>query len=230
MKGDTSNSLINADEGLVVLDRSLEIMSFNPAAREIITPEPRYGQKLDFSSFISSPYLSIIEDAVDATLHRGKTRVDAKAALKTASGKSIFIRYAIHPLYETSRMIIGLIFSFKQMSTPPVSDTTDHISNSELIKHQSLLEALPEGVFTINTKWRIASFNKTAEEITGYSRKEVLGRYCWEVFRSDLCELGCPLRNAIETGKSEMDQDIRILKKEGAQLTILVNIGVLKDE
>jgi PAS domain S-box-containing protein len=227
---DTSNSLINADEGLVVLDRSLKIMSFNPAAREIITPEPKYGQKLIFSSFIAGSYLTMLEDAVDATLHQGKTRVDAKAALKTASGKSIFIRYAIHPLYETSRMIIGLIFSFRQMSTPTASDTTDDISHSALIKHQSLLEALPEGVFTINTKWRIASFNKTAEEITGYSRKEVLGRYCWEVFRSDLCDMGCPLRTAIETGQSEMDQDIRILKKEGAQLTILVNIGVLKDE
>ncbi|EMS80893.1 sigma 54-interacting transcriptional regulator [Desulfotignum phosphitoxidans] len=231
MKGNTSNSLINADEGLVVLDRSLGIMSFNPAAREIITPELRYGQKLNFSSFIAGPDLSIIKDAVDATLHQGRTRVDAIAALKTASGKSIFIRYAVHPLYETSRMIIGLIFSFKQVSTPLEShNTTDDISNKALIKHQSLLEALPEGVFTINTKWRIASFNKTAEEITGYSRKEVLGRYCWEVFRSDLCDIGCPLRTAIETGQSEMDQDIRILKKEGARLTILVNIGVLKDE
>ena len=230
MNNNTRDSLINADDSLVVLDRSLGIMSFNPAARKIITPELRHGQKLNFSSFIASPYLSRLEDAVAATLHQGKTLVDAAAALNTASGKSISIRYAIHPLYETTRIIMGLIFSFKQLCAPPVCDTTEDTFNNALIKQQSLLEALPEGVFTINTKWRIASFNRTAEEITGYSRKEVLGRYCWEIFRSDLCDLGCPLRAAIETGRSEMDQDIRILKKEGAQLTILVNIGVLKDK
>lgn len=234
MKGNTRNSLINADEGLVVLDRSLGIMSFNPAARELITPEPRHGQTLNFAAFVFGRDLSALENDVAAALHKGKSRVDATAAIKTASGKTIFISYAVHPLYKTARTILGIIFSFKQISRPPVSSAKDEVTsdftNKVLMEQQSLLEALPEGVFTINTKWRIASFNKTAEEITGYSRKEVLGRYCWEVFRSDLCELGCPLRSAIETGKSEMDQDIRILKKEGARLTILVNIGVLKDE
>jgi PAS domain S-box-containing protein len=230
VNNNTRDALTNADEGLIVLDRSLGIMSFNPAARDMIPSALTYGQQLDFGTFIAGPYLSTLQDAVEATLHQGKSRTDARAAIKTASGKSISILYTIHPLYENARIILGAIFSFKRYRKPPMANAGDDITSSSLIKQKSLLEALPEGVFTINTKWRIASFNRTAEEITGYSRKEVLGRYCWEVFRSDLCDLGCPLRAAIDTGTSEMDQDIRILKKEGIQLTILVNIGVLKDE
>ncbi|MFO7912606.1 MAG: PAS domain-containing protein [Desulfotignum sp.] len=125
------DSLTNTDDGLVVLDKSLGIMSFNQAAREIIPPELKHGQKLNFSSFIARPYLSMLEDSVDAALHQGKNLVDATAALKTPSGESIFIRYAIHPLYETTRIIMGLIFSFKQMCAPQVSDTTAHMPHAE---------------------------------------------------------------------------------------------------
>ncbi|KJS32944.1 MAG: hypothetical protein VR64_04950 [Desulfatitalea sp. BRH_c12] len=103
---------------------------------------------------------------------------------------------------------------------------TDKIFQSS--ESHNLLEALPEGVFTINTHWRIESFNHRAEQITGYHRAEVIGRHCWEIFRSDLCELGCPLRTALESGLTSMDQDVRILKKGGKRQTILVNAGVLR--
>ncbi|MFW5818655.1 MAG: PAS domain-containing protein [Desulfovermiculus sp.] len=38
------------------------------------------------------------------------------------------------------------------------------------LDYQEIFQYLPEGVFTIDTLWRITSFNKTAEGITGYNR------------------------------------------------------------
>ncbi|MGM0787722.1 MAG: PAS domain S-box protein, partial [Thermodesulfobacteriota bacterium] len=64
--------------------------------------------------------------------------------------------------------------------------------------YQEIFEYLPEGVFTIDTQWRITSFNKTAEKITDYSKDEVIGRHCWEVFKSELCKKGCPLSICVE--------------------------------
>ncbi len=98
------------------------------------------------------------------------------------------------------------------------------------IGSRTLLENLPEGVFTINRKWQISSFNRTAEEITGFKRSEVIGRYCSEVFHSDLCKHACPLRTALKTGVVSMDQDVRIIDKGGDSLLLLVNAGILHDE
>ena len=37
-----------------------------------------------------------------------------------------------------------------------------------------ILESITEGVFTIDSNWRITSFNRAAEEIIGIPREKVL--------------------------------------------------------
>jgi hypothetical protein len=55
-----------------------------------------------------------------------------------------------------------------------------------------LFEALPKGSFTVDDQWRIQAFNKAAEQITGFSRGEALGRHCWDIFRSESCHNSAP--------------------------------------
>ena len=58
----------------------------------------------------------------------------------------------------------------------------------------SILESISDGVFTVDLDWRITSFNRAAEEITGVPRKEAIGRRCEEVFRASMCESDCALK------------------------------------
>ena len=60
-----------------------------------------------------------------------------------------------------------------------------------------ILESISDGVFTIDYNWRITSFNRAAEKITGVSKEEAVGRHCWDVFRSNMCELGCALKRTM---------------------------------
>jgi NAD-dependent dihydropyrimidine dehydrogenase PreA subunit len=46
--------------------------------------------------------------------------------------------------------------------------------------HSDILDHFPEGVFLVNTRWQIMYFNRMAEEITGYRREEVMGKFCWD--------------------------------------------------
>ena len=64
-----------------------------------------------------------------------------------------------------------------------------------------ILDSIADGVFTVDPQWRITSFNRAAERITGVSREEAIGRPCEEVFRSSICEGGCALRETCRTGK-----------------------------
>ena len=39
-----------------------------------------------------------------------------------------------------------------------------------------ILDSVADGVFTVDAEWRITSFNKAAETITGISKEQAMGR------------------------------------------------------
>jgi PAS domain S-box-containing protein len=86
-----------------------------------------------------------------------------------------------------------------------------------------VLDHLPEGLFLVNTRWQIIFFNRKSEEITGYSRDEVMGRFCWDIFRSDLCHKDCPMRISMSAGDTLVDREVEITTKGGQKILILVN-------
>ena len=67
-------------------------------------------------------------------------------------------------------------------------------------EHDVILDSINEGVFTVDLDWRISSFNKAAERITGVSRKDAIGRSCADVFHANICEKECALKKTMETG------------------------------
>jgi sigma-54 dependent transcriptional regulator, acetoin dehydrogenase operon transcriptional activator AcoR len=85
-------------------------------------------------------------------------------------------------------------------------------------------------VFTVDLDWRITFFNQAAEEITGVPAGEALGRPCCEVFRANVCETACLLRQTLETGKPVINQPVAILHTKGKEIPISVSTGILKDE
>jgi PAS domain S-box-containing protein len=92
-----------------------------------------------------------------------------------------------------------------------------------------ILDSIADGVFTVNLEWKITSFNRAAEEITGIKKNEAIGRYCWEVFRASICEQGCLLRKTIETGCPFVNQSIFIVNSEGERIPVSISSALLKD-
>ncbi|PIE51657.1 Fis family transcriptional regulator [Candidatus Fermentibacteria bacterium] len=95
---------------------------------------------------------------------------------------------------------------------------------------EAILESISEGVFAVDRQWRITSFNRAAEEITGIPRAEALGRQCSEVFRSSMCEVACALRKSMCTGKPVRSQAGYIVNALGDRIPVSVSTAVLVDE
>lgn len=93
-----------------------------------------------------------------------------------------------------------------------------------------ILESISDGVFTVDPDWKITSFNKAAESITGVPREEAIGRHCWEVFRSNMCEKGCALRRTMSNGKSASSSSTFIINSEKQRIPISVSTSLLKDK
>ena len=95
--------------------------------------------------------------------------------------------------------------------------------------YRMLFETLPEGVFSIDRNFRITSFNHTAEKISGFSRHDVVGRHCWEIFRSNRCRQNCPLSRALNTGETRLDQEVTAYNANGERQLLLVNVNVVRN-
>ena len=101
---------------------------------------------------------------------------------------------------------------------------------SEAKFFQTVLRCVADGVFTVDRQWRITSFNKAAERITGVPAERAIGRKCSEVFHADICEQGCAIRQTLETGRELIDQPARILSRRGRSIPISVSSAVLRAE
>jgi PAS domain S-box-containing protein len=91
------------------------------------------------------------------------------------------------------------------------------------------LESISDGVFTVDLDWRITSFNRAAEDITGIPRSEAIGRRCSEVFRSSMCEAECALRRTLETGKPIIGTSGYVIDAEGKRIPISASTALLRD-
>ncbi|HTY21257.1 MAG TPA: sigma 54-interacting transcriptional regulator [Geobacteraceae bacterium] len=110
------------------------------------------------------------------------------------------------------------------MRTPGKTKTDVTLTPTEAI-----LESISDGVFTVDLEWRITSFNRAAEEITGIPRGEAIGRRCCDVFRSSMCEVECALRTTLETEKPVIGKSGYIINSDGRRIPISVSTAVLRD-
>lgn len=93
-----------------------------------------------------------------------------------------------------------------------------------------ILDSIADGVFTVDLDWKITSFNKAAEKITGITKNEALGRQCWEVFKASICEQLCSLRQTIKSGRTIVNQSIYIVNSKGDRIPISISTAILKDQ
>ncbi len=92
-----------------------------------------------------------------------------------------------------------------------------------------ILDSVADGVFTVDADWRITSFNRAAERITGVPRAEAIGKPCWEVFRASICETHCALRQTLDTGRQVVNRQVFIIDTRGRRVPISVSTALLRD-
>ncbi len=115
---------------------------------------------------------------------------------------------------------------------------TNYVSRSKAAKRptplptgaESILESISDGVFTVDGDWRITSFNRAAEAITGIRRRDALGKPCSDVFRASMCEADCALRHTVKTGKPVVSQSAFIVNADGRRIPISVSTAILRDD
>ena len=96
-------------------------------------------------------------------------------------------------------------------------------------EYDPILDSITEGVFTVDREWRITSFNRAAEQITGVSRQRAIGKPCKDILRANICEGQCVLARTMETGRPIVNRPVTILDQRGRRKPISITTALLKD-
>ena len=94
----------------------------------------------------------------------------------------------------------------------------------------AVLGSINEGVLTIDADWRITSFSRRAEAITGISATDAIARFCHEVIGSALCKGDCPARHCLETGEPEAERTTELVGAGGGTMPVAEIAVPLRDE
>ncbi len=96
-----------------------------------------------------------------------------------------------------------------------------------------LLEAMADGVFTLDAKGRITSWNPSMERITGYTADEAMGKRCTILNFSRCFGKGCPtgfMECGIFKWGAVDSKECHLRHKSGRDVPVLKSARIVRDE
>jgi PAS domain S-box-containing protein len=224
---DTFEDLPEGD-GVLILSPKKRILSANLQAERLLRIKLNRGKSLPLELLVSEKNLPQAELAFKEALQNGTSSSNLMAQFGLAPDHTVYLNYSIDPLYNHEDKIIGAILTLRDNTTARA--WTAWSAEGLGIEFDALFDNLAEAVFIINKRWRITGFNRRAENLTGFNRQQVLGRYCWDIFKGDHCQTDCPLKATLADGVTRTDQDVRMLNSGGRAINVLVNTSIIRDK
>ena len=104
-----------------------------------------------------------------------------------------------------------------------------------VMDHQNIFEAmldnLSDGVYCTDLERTVTYWNRTAEEMTGYSRDEVVGNHCRDGILvhvngdgQTLCESMCPMMETARDGQ-ERKAEVYLHHKDGHRIPVIMKVS-----
>ena len=141
-------------------------------------------------------------------------------------GKHLLTRLAT-PIYATDGTVTGCFTILQDHS--PIADLIDRIHYEER-SLKIILNNLDVGIFTVNRGGYITFFNNEAEKISGFDRRQVLGKPCAAIFGGEAAHDLCLLRESIADGSERNSRPGKMVTKEGETIPVRANYLALKNE
>ncbi len=131
------------------------------------------------------------------------------------------------PIYDPDETVVGCLTVLHDQS--PLADLISRIDYEER-SLKLILDNLDLGIFTVNRGGHITFFNKAAEVLTGYSRREVLGKASADLFGQDSLNVPNLLHQAAA------DEDLRrsikslMTTRDGVKVPVRADYLPLRNE
>jgi len=92
-----------------------------------------------------------------------------------------------------------------------------------------ILDSLPVALVTMDFNFKITSFNRKAEELTGFPASEAVGQLCSEILRSNKCENECPLKTVQKSQGSATGLEAELTNHQGETVPVRIGTTAIED-
>ncbi|MEE4314390.1 MAG: sigma 54-interacting transcriptional regulator, partial [Desulfofustis sp.] len=131
------------------------------------------------------------------------------------------------PIYDDSGSVVGCMTVLQDHT--PIADLVNRIHYEER-SLKLILDNLDVGVFTVNRGGYITFFNHDAEKVSGFDRRQVIGKHCSAIFEGSAAHDLCLLKESIANGTARVSRRGRITTKNGETIPIRATYMALRNE
>ncbi len=203
-------------DAVFTVDADWRITSFNRAAEEItgLKGEDVLGRNCH-DTFSGHPSLASL-CALKDHLVDGRVVSELKLSLTGKNGEQRPSLASAIPIPDAEGRLTGAVITIRE------------IPHASLVS-PLILDNIADGVFTVDRDWRITSFNRAAEKITGWKREDAMGKKCGDVFHSSICGDDCAIARSMYTGDPTANRSITIKNKKGIPVPVSISAAPLLD-
>ncbi|RMF59117.1 MAG: PAS domain-containing protein, partial [Calditrichaeota bacterium] len=184
--------LDTAMDGLIAVDHRGRIRHVNPAAAELLDLNPAVAVGRHFRT-VFCPSLPEEKCWVNVALADATSVRNYRFEMELAGGSR-------RELTANLTVFGGEEHPFGALIALRPADMHGGL-HREREKQAAILGSLAEGLFTVDNEWRITSFNRAAEQMTGWREEEVLDKHCKDVLGSRQCVESCPLAETLRRSR-----------------------------
>ncbi|MDY6852992.1 MAG: sigma 54-interacting transcriptional regulator [Thermodesulfobacteriota bacterium] len=142
---------------------------------------------------------------------------DLEVEVLDASDKKRPVTRLSAPLYDQDRNLAGCLTILQDCS--PLADLIDRVSYGEK-SLKIILDNLDVAIFGVNRGGYITFFNTAAETITGYNRRQVLGKSCRFILGPGDDQGLALLKKSMTDGRPRETEKTKINSREGETIDV----------
>ena len=215
--------LAGIPDPLFVADKDLNIVYFNDAVSKLTgySPEETIGMKCPevFKSNICDNGC-----AIKHCMATDRTITGAEVIIRKRNGDPVTIIANGAPVKDDAGNIIGGMETMR--------DITEEKERDRLVQYEAARAQarIYDAIFATDTEQNIIYFNDAAEKLTGYSRAEVIGKKCRDIFNSNICDTGCAIKGCMSTGQPIMGAEVIIKNRKMQEIPVMARADIIQDK
>jgi PAS domain S-box-containing protein len=182
--------------------------------------------------------LSELRPGVDLPYsEKGVTQNPIIALPLQIGGRSIGLIYVLRPADAPafSHLDQPILTAFAEQAAIAVQNAKlTHVLAEEKHGIELILETSADGIITVDARRRLTGFNRAMEELTGYSREEVLGKECFTLLQlrdwegKNLCPVQCPFLTDTKNGGQSFELQGKMRTKHGRDTDVSIIYSIIR--
>lgn len=227
------NALESIADAIILIGLDKRIISINHAASELFGLAPGEAEGKLCASVVKC---SLCGDPCPFEECLGKDDTVGNFNISIVGGKNRGTPICMHtsPMRDSGGQVMGVTENVRVITHIHALISELEMAYDEVENHrkrvQAILDSLSEAVITIGNDWKITSFNRSAENLTGIEASEAIGASCRDVLGVDLCPDGSPMEETLKTGVPRLNVETVINLRGGKVVPVSVSTALFKNE